>query len=433
MAAAISEKSVQRKRACRPLRFFTGFTLTYVQKDYYLGDIQSGVITEKIFFWVLPVMYGVFTAVFVTLARSEGGTSSAKKGAAAFGIAMLAIILDTQRHLFPHWFFTMAVPLHWLVLWYMADAFLVRHGDRTPVKPVLALFSVGLVINLAATFIVDSVAIRVPNASIIAIAILTLALPRFFAHREKRIDNITAFVIAMSWLCYVVRFAFYFTLDQSGEYARGSQWSQYMIIFYFTSAIFALSLAFLLMMAITSDIVARHFAAATVDPLTGVANRRGFERMLDEQQGLLPFQSVLMIDLDHFKQVNDSYGHGVGDGVLVAVSQTLISCCKSIGEVIRFGGEEFVILLRPGERQAVLQLAELLRSAVAATRLGAPHDILQVTASVGAAVLNPYEDVDDAIRRADRALYRAKEKGRNQVVFAEVGNLNPSPVAAVLA
>jgi PleD family two-component response regulator len=58
---------------------------------------------------------------------------------------------------------------------------------------------------------------------------------------------------------------------------------------------------------------------------------------------------------------------------------------------------------------------------------------LQVTASVGAAVLNPYEDVDDAIRRADRALYRAKEKGRNQVVFAEVGNLNPSPVAAVLA
>ncbi|WP_147291659.1 GGDEF domain-containing protein [Sphingorhabdus pulchriflava] len=397
------------------------------------GRIRTSVITDKIFFWVLPVMYGVFTAAFVTLARSESGASSAKKGAAAFGMGMLAIILDTQRTLFPSWFFTMAVPLHWLVLWYMADAFLVRHGDQTPVKPALALFFTGLAINLAATFIVDSVAIRVPNASIVAIALLTLALPRFFAHRAKRLDNITAFVIAMCWLCYIVRFAFYFTLDQSGEYARTSQWSQYMMIFYFTSAIFALSLAFLLMMAITSDLVARHFVAATVDPLTGVANRRGFERMLDEPHDVLPFHSVLMVDLDHFKQVNDTHGHGVGDGVLVAVSQTLISCCKGLGEVVRFGGEEFVVLLRPSERQAVLQVAELLRSAIAATRLGAPHHHLQVTASMGVAVLEPDENIDDAIRRADRALYRAKENGRNRVVFAETGKLNLHSVAAVSA
>lgn len=404
-----------------------------MQKDYYLGDIQSSVITDKIFFWVLPVMYGVFTAVFVTLARSERGATSAKKGAAAFGMGMLAIILDTQRHMFPSWFFTMAVPLHWLVLWYMADAFLVRHGDRTPVKPVLGLFSVGLAINLAATFIIDSVAIRVPNASIIAILILALALPRFFAHREKQIDNITAFVVAMSWLCYVVRFAFYFTLDQSSEYARTSQWSQYMMIFYFTSAIFALSLAFLLMMAITSDMVARHFVAATVDPLTGVANRRGFERMLDGPKGALPFRSVLMVDLDHFKRVNDTYGHDIGDGVLVAVSQTLITCCKGLGEVVRFGGEEFVILLRTCEDSAVQQLAELLRSAVAATRLDAPHDGLHCTASVGVAIVERNEDIDDAIRRADRALYRAKENGRNRVIFAPDDEGAFNPVAAISA
>ena len=404
-----------------------------MQNDYYLGGIQASVITDKIFFWVLPVMYGVFTAVFVTLARSEGGTPSAKKGAAAFGMGMLAIILDTQRHLFPSWFFTMAVPLHWFVLWYMADAFLARHGDKIPVKPAAALFSIGLIINLAATFIVDSVAIRVPNASIVAIAILGLALPRFFAHREKRLDNITAFVVAMCWLCYVVRFAFYFTLDQSGEYARTSQWSQYMMIFYFTSAIFALSLAFLLMMAITSDMVARHYTAATVDPLTGVANRRGFERMLDSSQVIQPFQSVLMVDLDHFKRVNDTYGHGVGDGVLVAVSQTLITCCKGLGEVVRFGGEEFVILLRTSDGIAVRQLAELLRSAVAATRLDAPHDGLNCTASVGVAIVEPDEDFNDAIRRADRALYRAKEQGRNRVIFADSSEGLFNPIAAIPA
>lgn len=378
-------------------------------------------------------MYGVFTAVFVTLARSEGGTPSAKKGAAAFGMGMLAIILDTQRHLFPHWFFTMAVPLHWLVLWYTADAFLVRHGDKTPAKPAAILFAIGLGINLYATFIVDSVAIRVPNASIVAIAILTLALPRFFKNRAKRLDKITAFVVAMCWLCYLVRFAFYFTLDQSSEYARTSQWSQYMMIFYFSSAIFALSLAFLLMMAITTDMVARHFAAATIDPLTGVANRRGFERMLDGAGVAMPFRSALMVDLDHFKQVNDTYGHGIGDGVLVAVSQTLITCCKGLGEVARFGGEEFVVLLRSGEQAAVLQLAELLRSAVAATRLDAPNDKLFCTASVGVALVEPGEDINDSIRRADRALYRAKETGRNRVVFADVDENAFRPVAAVSA
>ena len=90
-------------------------------------------------------------------------------------------------------------------------------------------------------------------------------------------------------------------------------------------------------------------------------------------------------------------------------------------------------MLRPGERHAVLQVAELLRTAVAATRLGAPHHHLQVTASVGVAVLDPDEDVDDAIRRADRALYRAKENGRNRVVFAEAGSVNLNPVAAIPA
>ena len=433
MAAAISGKCCRRKRVCRAPPVFTGFTLTYVQNDYYLGGIRTSVITDKIFFWVLPVMYGVFTAVFMTLARSEGGSSSAKKGAAAFGIGMLAIVLDTQRSLFPSWFFTIAVPLHWLVIWYTADAFLTRHGDKIPVKPAATLFAIGLAINLYATFIVDSVAVRVPNASIVAIAILTLALPGFFKHRAKRLDKVTAFVVAMCWLCYLVRFSFYFTLDQSGEYARTSQWSQYMMIFYFTSAIFALSLAFLLVMAITTDMVARHFAAATIDPLTGVANRRGFERMLDGAGGAMPFQSALMVDLDHFKQVNDTYGHGIGDGVLVAVSQTLITCCKGLGEVVRFGGEEFVILLRTGERAAVLQLAELLRSAVAATRLDAPYDALSCTASVGVALVEPGEDIDNSIRRADRALYRAKETGRNRVVFADVDENTLRTVAAVSA
>lgn len=386
-------------------------------------------ITDKIFFWVLPVMYGVFTAAFMTLARSDGGSASARKAAAAFGMGMLAIILDTQRSYFPSWFFTLAVPLHWLVLLYTADAFLVRHGEQVPRKPVAMLFGGGLAVNLAATFIVDSVAIRVPNASIVAIAIITLSLPGFFRHRTRRLDKVTAFVVAMCWLCYVVRFAFYFTLDQSQEYAETSQWSQYMMIFYFTTAVFALSLAFLLMMAITADLIARHYADATVDALTGVCNRRGFEVLTEKQAHKREFGAVLMVDLDHFKQINDAFGHGVGDGVLVATSQTLLNCCKGFGEVARFGGEEFVVLLRPADHDAVLQLAELLRTAIASTRLDPPHDVVHFTASIGVALIEADEAIDDAIRRADMALYRAKESGRDRVASARSAKSLPKRAA----
>jgi hypothetical protein len=87
-------------------------------------------ISAEIFFWVLPLMFALFAAVFITLARAEGGSVAARKGAAAFGIGVLAIILDTQRQYFPAWFFTLAVPLHWLVIIFAMDAFLSRHGDR---------------------------------------------------------------------------------------------------------------------------------------------------------------------------------------------------------------------------------------------------------------------------------------------------------------
>jgi len=373
-------------------------------------------VANTIFFWLLPLMYAVFTAVFIVIARAEGEPGSARKGAAAFGIAVLAIILDTQRHLFPSWFFTMAVPLHWLVLILTADAFLIRHGDRTPRKPVAILFAIGLAINLWATFIIDSVAVRVPNASIVCIAILTITLPRFFRPKLGMLDRLTAGAIALTWLSYIVRFGLYFTMDQSQEYAQGSLWSQYMMMFYFSSAVITLAMAILLILAITADIVERLHAATTVDPLTGIANRRGYERFV-EQQGLgkPTIAAVMMIDLDHFKQVNDAYGHAVGDAVLVAIASTLQETCSGFGKVARLGGEEFAVLVFEAQREGAVQFAQLLRSAIAAVRIAPPHHAHSFTASIGVALIEPDEAISNAMRRADMALYQAKNNGRNRV------------------
>jgi diguanylate cyclase (GGDEF)-like protein len=378
-------------------------------------------ISREIFFWVLPAMYALFTVVFVALSRAENGSIAARKGAAAFGIGVLAIILDTQRHLFPGWFFTIAVPLHWMVIIYTVDAFLARHGERLPRGATACVFTAGLAINLGATFIIDSVAVRVPNASLVAIFLLTMALPRFFRRDMAMLDKFTAFVMTATWASYLIRFAIYFTLDQSAEYAQESAWSQYMLMFYFTSAIIALSVAFLLILTIMSDMIERHHAASTVDMLTAIMNRRGFEKLVERQDSKREFGAVMAVDLDHFKAINDAHGHAVGDAVLVATARALADGGRGFGEVARFGGEEFVLLVRASHSEAAVELAELLRTSIAATRLAAPLDTIRFTASIGVASIEADESLSEALRRADMALYRAKEAGRDRVAYARSG------------
>jgi diguanylate cyclase (GGDEF)-like protein len=208
-------------------------------------------------------------------------------------------------------------------------------------------------------------------------------------------------------------------MDQSQEYAEGALWSQYMMMFYFTSAIITLALAILLILSITADIVERHHAATTIDPLTGIANRRGYERMIDRQgSGMPTIGAVMMIDLDHFKTINDLHGHAIGDAVLVATAISIEKGCSGFGQVARLGGEEFAVLVHQTHRDASEHLAQLLKSTIAAMRLDHPLERIVFTASIGVALLTKGESVGNAMRRADMALYKAKNEGRNRVEMA---------------
>lgn len=160
---------------------------------------------------------------------------------------------------------------------------------------------------------------------------------------------------------------------------------------------------------------------ATTDALTGLPNRRYF----DEYLGLLARRrraedrvGVLMIDIDLFKKLNDTFGHGVGDHVLREVAQAIAGAVRDGDVPSRYGGEEFAILLRnPGEAVAA-EVGERVRRAVAdldLRRLGVPG----VSVSVGVAVASsPDEELGDVIRQADEALFRAKREGRDRVVAA---------------
>jgi len=163
------------------------------------------------------------------------------------------------------------------------------------------------------------------------------------------------------------------------------------------------------------------------DPLTGVDNRRAlFTNMRELLSRGIPQNehALLLIDLDHFKRINDSHGHPAGDAVLVAVAMQLKQKLQGRCSLARLGGEEFAVLCPASGRSAALGLAEELRVAVAATAVLDLPVPTQVTASIGVALFEGKGSLDDWMRAVDRALYAAKARGRNCVVEAASVRVN---------
>tara|TARA_Y100000780_G_scaffold226529_1_gene240462 strand:+ start:269 stop:1279 length:1011 start_codon:yes stop_codon:yes gene_type:complete len=168
---------------------------------------------------------------------------------------------------------------------------------------------------------------------------------------------------------------------------------------------------------------------ATIDPLTGIKNRRSMDQELDlaaanaERTGL-PYALVLL-DIDHFKRINDEHGHGVGDDVLTDLVALLKQNTRKSDQLFRYGGEEFVLLLPGvdgiGLKAVMNNLQQVLRKYM-------KHPGGAVTASFGVALLRHGEGVDSWLARADAALYEAKETGRDRIVFADLHEA-PEPAA----
>ncbi len=165
-------------------------------------------------------------------------------------------------------------------------------------------------------------------------------------------------------------------------------------------------------------------ALALVDPLTGAFNRRyleaHFPRMLARSRAVAKPLSLLMIDVDHFKAINDTHGHGAGDAALRGLVDRVMNGVRPSDLVARLGGEEFVVVMPETSLQVAHGIAERLREYVAATPIALSDKGLEttITISVGCACLSEgkTETMESVLRRADAALYKAKENGRNRVV-----------------
>jgi len=161
---------------------------------------------------------------------------------------------------------------------------------------------------------------------------------------------------------------------------------------------------------------------ASTDPLTRLKNRRAITEAIRREESRVrrgqPYLSFILCDLDHFKHINDTYGHDVGDMVLKKVSETLMSGVRDVDFVARWGGEEFLALLPDTNTEGAMLVAERLRSKLAEQLIESGVKPFQVTMTLGVATLQAGETAEQSIARADTALYDGKRSGRNRVVVA---------------
>ena len=277
---------------------------------------------------------------------------------------------------------------------------------------------------------IDSQSTRTLLASVFVSGQLSLALGALWQHRHRTVGRGQA-LVAASFALVIAVFVYraLLVLGDTGAVGPMTQAHPVQTLSFMTSMVTAvvMSLGFVIMAKERADDRNRRLAMS--DALTGLRNRRALLEALDQQlalarRGGLPL-ALLAIDVDHFKQVNDRFGHLTGDRLLRQVAQLLESRLRAQDLAGRFGGEEFLVVLPNTGMDGAVSLAQALCEAVAAAPLqtdsGQP---LPITVSIGVHGFDAAKDlnVDHLIHAADQALYRAKAAGRNRVELS-VGGL----------
>ena len=211
-------------------------------------------------------------------------------------------------------------------------------------------------------------------------------------------------------------------LDSAGLQAymlesRSSYMTLFMVHTFISLGLFNLAMA----VVVIGGLINHLHNLSQTDHLTRLPNRRSVLTAINREHDLYRRSghaySVLVMDVDFFKRVNDTHGHAVGDEVLIGVAQTMKSCARATDVVARFGGEEFLVFLPHTDEDQAYAMAERMRQAVMAGNHARVTPPLAVTISVGISTVAPHDAlIDEVIARADRALYQAKHQGRNQVV-----------------
>ncbi len=295
-------------------------------------------------------------------------------------------------------------------------------GARPPAR-LAALAGLVLAANAVAWTRAPFVFETVLNGSgVLLAATIAVAQGRIVGWRGTRTQRVLLASLVFYAAVWAMRFAFTVASDGSRSFHASHvppALEPWMGVFY---GVIPVIIAALTLNIVNERLTARLRALAQTDELTGALSRRALrdrapELLARQQAGGRPV-ATLMLDIDHFKAVNDHHGHAAGDAVLRRAAQLLAMNLRSDSVVTRYGGEEFAVLLPVAGLDEARAVAERLRKAFEAEVVEFEDARIAVTISVGLAMMAGEELLDDALRRADAALYRAKHGGRNRVDVA---------------
>jgi len=307
------------------------------------------------------------------------------------------------------------------VIWTGARLF-----DGKPVEPVyLVTGAVLWLLVCRLPVVAESVEVRVFVTSGIITAYTWLTAYEFWRGRSEPLVSRwpAIFMLFSHGSLYLLRTPLISALPFTpGNEVYGSVW---LTVISFEALLFTISIAFILLAMAKERTELRHRTAAMLDPLTGISNRRAFLQdaaALGKRHAANPKPAaVLLIDLDHFKSINDRFGHAVGDRVLEVFAETAQTTLRTTDLVGRMGGEEFAAVLCEAPHERAAAIAERLRLAFAQACQEIDGYPVGATLSVGMVHCEtPLVDLTTLLAQADQALYFAKERGRNRVEVASL-------------
>ncbi|WP_338721321.1 GGDEF domain-containing protein [Devosia sp. XK-2] len=370
---------------------------------------------------------GIFATAFGVVAAYQRSAMGARWLAFAYGLGVVDVVLE-------------------FILPYQQDHRLVSFG----IFAVFLLALAGCVIGLAHHYriappwtvllvaVITSLAVNIaildmPRASFARnllyqapyAMIQAIGLSVIMANKKKAALDLALLAIYFLSALHFLAKPVLATAIGSGAAPQAYMSSTYAALSQTVGAILLIANGLIMLLIILRDVMAEMTARSETDALSGLLNRRGFEDRGDRALALATRSGVpavmIVADLDHFKQINDTYGHAAGDDVISAFAKVLQECAAPHAVLGRLGGEEFGAFL-PGANLTTGKLyAETVRHAFRGLPAGATGLKTPATASFGVAQLMPYDHLSDLLRRADGALYEAKSEGRDCVRMAVPG------------
>ncbi len=374
-----------------------------------------------VFRLLMIVILTVFTIVFAALYAYDRDQKAPAWIALAYFIGLTSFLFDLGRSVFdPVISDILAKTALWLVSAFWALSVFEYHKIKPPRTLLLSIFCVGFGFLLWFSLQQPNIIQRSIFSTSTAGLLLACALPAQWRNRSNMLE--TAWFWAFFGLCttYFLRPIIIYGLLDERYTASSYDASSYAALLHSSSALWGLACGIIMMLVMGNKLIEKHLLASIKDPLTGLLNRRGLDKYVSEHlDGKKNFdRSLMILDLDHFKTVNDEFGHNAGDQVLVRSAALLQTLTQGLGTIARIGGEEFVVMLNRMDAEDSRLVAEHLRLSIGMIMHPELGERSNVTASIGMAAMFAEESFAMGLRRADQALYQAKTEGRNRVVVA---------------